>query len=158
MVYLVCGKICSGKSYYARQLAKDTNAVILSCDELVRTITKEDLGSKHEQILKNVKEYLLQKAVEIVRCGTGVIFEWGFWTRVDRVEMTQRLTALELDYEWHYIDVSKQCLSKNIESRNRVVNNVDSVDYYVDEGLLEKCISQFEVPDKEEIKVWIKME
>lgn len=32
-VYLICGKICSGKSYYSKQLKEKINAVILSPDE-----------------------------------------------------------------------------------------------------------------------------
>ncbi len=32
-VYLICGKICSGKSYYSKQLKEKFNAVILSSDE-----------------------------------------------------------------------------------------------------------------------------
>ena len=32
-VILICGKICSGKTYYARQLRDQYNAVILSTDE-----------------------------------------------------------------------------------------------------------------------------
>ena len=31
-VILVCGKICSGKSYYSKTIRKDLNAVIISPD------------------------------------------------------------------------------------------------------------------------------
>lgn len=33
-VFLICGKICSGKSYYAKELKDKYNAVILSTDEV----------------------------------------------------------------------------------------------------------------------------
>ena len=33
-VILICGKICSGKSYYARKLKEKEHAVILSRDEM----------------------------------------------------------------------------------------------------------------------------
>ena len=32
---LICGKICSGKSTYAARLKKETNAVLLSVDEIM---------------------------------------------------------------------------------------------------------------------------
>ena len=32
-VILICGKICSGKSYYAQKLSKTENAVVLSRSE-----------------------------------------------------------------------------------------------------------------------------
>lgn len=31
-VIAICGKICSGKTWYARQLREQEQAVILSCD------------------------------------------------------------------------------------------------------------------------------
>lgn len=32
-IIAICGKICSGKSYYATQIKEQENAVILSIDE-----------------------------------------------------------------------------------------------------------------------------
>lgn len=32
-VIILCGKICSGKSYYSKQLKKSLNAVIITSDE-----------------------------------------------------------------------------------------------------------------------------
>ena len=37
-VILICGKICSGKSYYARKLKEKEHAVILSRDEMTYVI------------------------------------------------------------------------------------------------------------------------
>ena len=42
-VILTCGKICSGKSYYSRQLKEEYNAVIISPDEA----TYELLNNEH---------------------------------------------------------------------------------------------------------------
>ena len=33
-VYLICGKICIGKSFYVNKIKSETGAVVLSCDEL----------------------------------------------------------------------------------------------------------------------------
>ena len=33
-VFLICGKICSGKGFYTRQLKEKEHAVVLSCDEI----------------------------------------------------------------------------------------------------------------------------
>ena len=44
-VFLICGKICSGKGFYTRQLKEKEHAVVLSCDEI-----ENDLG---DYILKN---------------------------------------------------------------------------------------------------------
>ncbi len=43
-VYLICGKICSGKSYYSRKLQEKVNAVILSPDEATYDLINNEQG------------------------------------------------------------------------------------------------------------------
>jgi tRNA delta(2)-isopentenylpyrophosphate transferase len=33
-IIFICGKICSGKSYYTKNLAKKLNAIVLNVDEI----------------------------------------------------------------------------------------------------------------------------
>ena len=42
-VFLICGKICIGKSLYAKALREKYNAVILSTDE----VTKDLINNEH---------------------------------------------------------------------------------------------------------------
>ena len=41
-VYILCGKICSGKSTYSQQLRKDKKAVILSVDDITSWFLKDN--------------------------------------------------------------------------------------------------------------------
>ena len=145
VVYLTCGKICSGKSTFARKLAKEKNAVILSCDELTKLFPPTE---NHESVLEAVEKYLLKKMEEIISCGTNVILDWGFWTKQKRNEITSRLKSLGIPYEWHYIMVSDSQLRENIKKRNSFLGESD---YFVDDGLLDKCLSIFEEPDEDEM-------
>ena len=43
-VYLICGKICSGKSYYSKKLKEEVNAVILSPDEATYDLINNEQG------------------------------------------------------------------------------------------------------------------
>ena len=43
-VIIVCGKICSGKSYYSRKLKEELNAVIISPDEATYDLIKNEQG------------------------------------------------------------------------------------------------------------------
>ena len=43
-IILICGKICSGKTYYARQLKEKYNAVILSTDEATYDLINNEQG------------------------------------------------------------------------------------------------------------------
>ena len=34
-VYLICGKLCCGKTTYAQKLCKENKAILLSVDEII---------------------------------------------------------------------------------------------------------------------------
>lgn len=154
-VILICGKICSGKSCYARQLGKSENAVILSMDEMTYDLIGNEQGEFYDAFLKRAKRYLGNKAVEIVNAGTDVILDWGFWTRKDRREISDFFRSNQIPYEWHYIDVSDDQWKKQIEERNAgIEDGQNGTDFYLNEGLRNKLLSLFEEPDRKDIDVW----
>lgn len=155
-VILICGKICSGKSYYARKIKERENAVILSTDEVTYDLTNNEQGENYDEFANRVNTYLKKKTAELANIGCNVILDWGFWTKSNRQEVTDYFKSRNINIEWHYIDVDDATWYQNIESRNKkVLNGEGGSDFYVGEGLLNKVISRFEVPDKDEIDIWV---
>ena len=156
---LICGKICSGKSYYAKQLKSKYNGVILSTDEATYDLINNEQGDFYNIFAERVNRYLRKKAVEIAQAGANVILDWGFWTRENRTEISEFLKSYNIQYEWHYIDINDTLWQKNIDERNsRILEGKGGSDFYVDEGLLTKLLAIFEVPKKSEIDVWYDLE
>lgn len=154
-VFLICGKICSGKTYYANQLKEKYNAVILSTDEMTFDLINNEQGEFYDSFSRKANLYLRKKAAEIAEAGANVILDWGFWTREDRIDISTYLQSCDISYEWHYIDVDDDTWNRNIEERNkRIEEGNGGSDFYVDEGLLNKLLSMFEAPDRDEIDVW----
>ena len=153
-VYLICGAICTGKTHFARQLSAAKNAVILSCDEIENDLFQKNLGALHDEMSQRIHAYLFKKAAEIVTHGTNVILDWGFWSKADRENTSTYFKSLNIHCEWHYMDILPEQRSKYIEKRNQAVQNGESSDYYADSGLLHKCDSLFEPPDRQEIDIW----
>ena len=153
-IILICGKICSGKSHYCKDLVNNHNAVILSCDEIESKLFHHEFGEKHDEVLKDIKRYLHRKASEIVLAGSDVILDWGFWSREEREQATMYYKNQHIRYELHYIDVSIDEWYQNINSRNEAVLAGVTTDYFVDDGLLEKLNYMFETPNKESVDVW----
>jgi len=153
-VILICGKICSGKSYYSKMLKQKINAVILSCDEVVFDLSMENIGDKHDDLVCKIKKYLYKKSLEIIEAGNNVILDFGFWSKKERDEVSRYYMERGIDFEWHYIDISDEEWKRNINERNDLVCKGLSRNFFVDEGLLKKMESIFEEPSKEEIDVW----
>ena len=137
-IHLICGRIGSGKSTFARHLAREKNAVILSSDDLTAA-----LPCDHDASYPVVHAFLRQKALEIAGCGTDVILDWGFWRRSDREAITAEIAAKGLRPLWYYIDTPEAQRRAFIQARN---THKSAGTFYVDAGLAAKCQAMFEPP------------
>lgn len=140
-VVALCGKICAGKTTLARQLRDELPAAVLNSDELTLAIPFE-----HDVLYPIIKEYLLNKAVEIVRAGANVVLDFGFWSRADREDAKAFFANAKVELEWRYVSVTDEEWQRNIASRNKQVQLGETNAYYVDEGLARKCLDLFEEP------------
>lgn len=153
-VIAVCGKICSGKTLYAKRLKQREDAVILSTDEATWMLTGNEQGPGYDRFCVKVNAYLRKKAAEIVKAGCTVILDWGFWTRNDRWALTEYFREEGIRVEWHWIEISDADWETNIRERNaRIRSGFGGSDFYVDEGLKEKLERLWQDPDPSEIDV-----
>ncbi len=156
-VILICGKICSGKTTYAKQICRERMAVLLSSDELISSVFHPNENEYHDLIIEKVHTYLLNKSIEIIRSGTDVVLDWGFWTHSFRETVSTFYHKEEIETEWHYVDIVKANWERNIQSRNDDVRNNRTTDYFVDEGLLSKLERLFVPPSADEMDVWVNL-
>ena len=153
-IILVCGKICSGKTTYAKRLAEEQKAVLLSVDEITLALFGQHIGEKHDEMVKKTEKYLFVKAIEIIAIGIDVILDWGFWTIEERKYATRFFKERDINIEWHYIDVSDKIWRRNLKTRNDRITDGQDVFYYIDDNIAAKFKRLFEVPNRDEIDVW----
>jgi len=146
---MTCGKICCGKSTYARRLQAVANAVILSIDEITLSLFPDGSGEMHDTYAYRAEQYLLSLSLQILKAGTDVILDWGLWTRTQRDRLRAFYAGHGIKYEIHYLRISKAEWERRIRKRNAEQGGNPSA-YYVDEGLLRKVESLFEEPSAEE--------
>lgn len=151
---LICGKICSGKTTYAKHLLKTYRAVLLSCDEILLALFGQNLGDKHDEMVNRTKQYLLHKSLEILSTGGNVILDFGFWQKSERESTTLFFKQHGILPEWHYIDVTDSVWKQNIQKRNKAIMAQETADYFIDDGLMQKFEKLFEPPAKDEVDVW----
>ena len=158
-VIIICGKICSGKSYYAKQLKDELNAVIISPDEATYELINNEQGEIYDIFSKKLNKYLTKKVGEIAKAGANVIFERGLWSSKDRKEIRDYYNENNVESEIHYVCVDDETWKYNIEERNkRVLEGTGGSDFYLDEGLMKKLESKWEEPTEEEYDVIYKVD
>ena len=154
-IILICGKICSGKTTYAKTLIKSIPAVLLSNDEITFILFGSHGGKNHGEVSERTQKYLYKKSLEINESGINVILEWGFITKAERHEVCAFYKRHNIEYEWHYIDTPDDMLIKNLDKRNQEILSGNSTAHYFEYDFVKHLWDMFEVPTKEEMNVWI---
>lgn len=153
-VILICGKICSGKSYYSRKIKDELNAVIISPDEATYELINNEQGEFYNIFSERLNKYLTKKVGEIAKAGANVIFERGLWTKKDREEIVKYYKEKNIECEIHYVCVDDETWKQNIAERNkRVEQGNGGSDFYLDEGLMKKLESLWEEPASDEFDI-----
>ncbi len=154
-IIALCGKICSGKTFYANKIKERENAVILSTDEVTFYLIDNEQGERYDDFAKRVNEYLMKKAIDIVRAGANVILDWGFWSKKERINLTNYYKKHNIPVEWHYVDVTQEKWQDLIKKRNElIVSGQGEYNFYFDDGLKKKLLDSFNEPSKEEMDIW----
>ena len=153
-VIIVCGKICSGKSHYSREIKEKYNAVLIEPDEATYELINNEQGEFYNIFSKRLNNYLTKKVGEIAQAGANVIFERGLWSHKDRKEIREYYKNNGIECEIHYVCVDDETWKQNIAERNqRVLDGNGGSDFYLDEGLMKKLESKWEEPTKDEVDV-----
>ena len=154
-IFLICGKICSGKSTYSEKLRKEHGAVLLSVDEITLNLFGQHCGDEHDNYVERTEKYLFEKSLEILEVGVNVILDWGFWTKEERDFAKQFYNSHNIEYEFHYIDISDEVWNQRLAKRNAEVLKNETSAYYIDENIAKKISNIFCKPAAEEIDILI---
>jgi len=152
-IILLCGRVCSGKSTYAKKLMKEIHAVRLDPDEIMLKIHGEHTGKRHEEILQSTLELLYEKAVETYYNDVNVIIDFGFWQRKYREEANLYFKKQNIRPEWHFIDVDESTWKERIKKRNAAVKAGSEASYYIDDIIIAKFTNQKDIPEKDEYDI-----
>lgn len=157
-VIAVCGKIASGKSYYANILKEKENAIVFSVDELTYYMVDNRGGEDYTDLTRRATNYFKAKSVELVNYGENVILDLGLWKKELRSNLREFYKKQNINFEIHYVNVDDETWEKNIAKRNKRIDAGDKgCDFYVTEGLIKKVKANWEEPEKNEIDVLYKV-
>ena len=145
-VTLICGRICCGKTTLAEMLCREKGAVLLSVDEIMLPLFGQHAGDRHDDYTAAIQRYLFDLSVRIVRSGTDVILDWGFWTRSSRDHARDFYRNRDIPFEFLYPVISDDEWQNRIAKRNAAVLAGETEAYYIDGKLAEKAGALFDPP------------
>ena len=155
-VYLICGKICSGKTTYAKKLCEKNNAILLSVDEIMLSLFDQCCGPElHQEYERRIKKYLFGKSFETLEKGLDVVLDWGFWTKEERNATKEFYKAQGIECELHYVEVSDEKWEQQLNKRNNQILNNEAKAYLLTLERALEFASMFRKPDYKEIDIFV---
>jgi len=119
-LHLMVGLPCSGKTTYARQLAREVHALVLTLDVWHLTLFGDDVGhADHDARHQNIEKIMWDVAKHVLGLDGDVVLDFGCWARVERDDYRNRAKELGAHFKLHYMDVPYAELYRRLEIRNR---------------------------------------
>jgi predicted kinase len=148
-LHLMVGLPCSGKTTYARQLAREINALLLTVDAWHLALFGDDVGhEKHDERHASLEAIMWDVAKQVLRMGGDVILDFGCWARVERDDFRKRAQELGADCKVHYMDVPHPELYRRLEMRNRTPPEGAFV---IPRTEMDKYVAIFQPPTEDEL-------
>ena len=116
-----CGKMGSGKSTKAREIAQKNNAVLLSEDEWLASVYPNKISSLNDYIeYSNLLKPHIKKLVQsMLSAGTNVVMDFPANTLSQRDWFRSIFSEIEAPHNLIYIDLPNADCLKQIEKRRK---------------------------------------
>ena len=149
-LHLMVGLPCSGKTTLARKLEQEHSALRLTPDEWQVALFGQDAEEPEHDARHSLIEAMLWKiASRVLKLGTNVILDFGFWAREEREDYRLRAKRLGASSEVHFLDVSEDELLRRLAVRN---SQPSQESFHIPEESMKPWIAFFQRPTPDELE------
>lgn len=150
-VYVLIGKIASGKTTWAKQKCEEERAIILSHDDLMLELEDACEGrAAHVERACRISKYFASLCKDLVSIDVSLILDYGFWTKNERDLMGEELAKRNIPFEFLYITCDEELRLSRLAERNARLAESDKREYIIPTPLRERLDSFFEEPTNDE--------
>ncbi|NLX94073.1 MAG: ATP-binding protein [Clostridiales bacterium] len=157
-VYMLVGKIASGKTTWAMERKAIVPLVLLSCDDLMLDVFAGCLGDKHGETERRCLNFLFGQAVQLVEMGLDVVLDSGFWTKKSRAMARVYFSEKQIEIKTYYFKTPEDVRIERLQERNARLAHSPKREFIVDAALLAKLDKKFEEPLSNEVDFIVGME
>ncbi len=142
---LVVGQVGAGKTTRARQLASATGAVRLSPDEWMAPLFRH---SDPDGMRDVVEGRLIWTAIEILRAGSSVVLDFGFWGRDERAALGWLAGTVGAATRTEWLPVDRATQAERVAKRWR---EMPEQTWEVTQAELDEWRPLLQEPDEDEL-------
>jgi predicted kinase len=147
-LYLLCGKICAGKSTLARRLAAQPATLLITMDHWMSILfpTENRTIEDFAHLSARLRAAMGPHVVDILRQDLSVVLDFPANTVSWRRWMRSLITDANAAHELHVLDVPDAICKARLQQRNASGEH----QYQVDEAIFDLFMSHFVFPTPDE--------
>ena len=140
-IHLMVGFMGFGKTTLAKQLAKIIPAVRLTHDDLMVKLYGRNMPyAEFYPNYDKVDKVLWNLAEKIIKTGTDIIMDYGFWSHRNREQAYQKAKKITNKIVFHYIDCDLKIAKERIIKRSKD----NPAELYIKEDEFDTLAKKFE--------------
>lgn len=147
-LFMLCGKVASGKSTLADRLASAHNTVLLREDFWLSSLYGDELKTLRDYVKfsARLKQAMASHIVALLKGGTSVVLDFPANTKDDRLWMQGLIDRAECLHQLHYLDVPDELCLSRLGQRNASGEH----EFSVTEHQFERIAEHFQPPSEDE--------
>lgn len=149
IAYVICGFIGAGKTTFARKLEHETGAIRITKDEwMVRIFGNKITTDKNFDVYdKKVTALATDIAFTILKSGTSVIIDEGFWAKSQRDDIKKKILEAGAKPIFYYIECPIEKMRERVVSRSKTPT-IDS--FEINGEMFDTYLKYWEPPTSSE--------
>ncbi|SEK25331.1 Predicted kinase [Kosakonia sacchari] len=147
-LHILCGKIASGKSTLAAELAKTPGTVLLSEDRWLALLFKDVMSSVADYVhySEKLRNAIGPHTVALLKAGVSVVLDFPANTLASRQWMTSLIHASGATHCLHYLPLADEECKARLRRRNAAGNH----DFAASDAQFEAITRYFVEPGADE--------
>jgi predicted kinase len=148
-LYFMCGKMGAGKSTYAKELARDRNALLLVQDDFVAALFPGEIRDIQSFVKYSgrLKDALSNHICDLLSRGISVVLDFPGNTRNQRQWFRDLFERANVEHELHFIDASDDLCKRQLRHRSE---GLPAGSAWTTDAEFDAITAYFEPPEDDE--------